>query len=115
MRAKKAWATAAREYRVGLFGKGAMPKSGGTPHIDHRRVREAMKRGGRLTRAELLRCQVRYFSDGVVLGSHEFARNQFEQIRDQLGPGRKSGPRPMQGGDWGGLTDLPELQKDVIS
>ena len=115
MRAKKAWQTAAREYRLGLFGKGAMPKAGGRSHIDHKRVREVMKRGGRLSRAGLLRCRVRYFSDGVVLGSEEFVRYQFEQIRDQLGPRRKSGPRPMQGGDWGGLTVLRELQKDVIS
>ncbi len=115
MRAKKVWPTAAREYRVGLFGMGAMPKAGGQPHIDHKKVREVMKRGGRLSRVELLRCRVRYFSDGVVLGSEEFVRHQIEQVREELGPMRKSGPRPMQGGDWGGLTVLRSLQKDVIT
>ncbi len=115
MRTKRAWAMVAREYRVGLFGKGAMPKAGGEPYIDHQKVSEVMKRGGRLSRAELLRCRVRYFSDGVVLGSEEFVQNQFERIRDQLGPRRKSGPRPMRGGDWGGLTVLRALQKGVIS
>ena len=58
-----------------------------------------MKRGGSLSRTELLRCRVRYFSDGVVLGSEEFLQHQFEQIRNQLSPRRKSGPRLMQGGD----------------
>ena len=115
MRAKEAWQTAAREYRVGIFGKGAMPKAGGKPHIDHNKVKEVMKRGGRLSRAELLRCRVRYFSDGVVLGSEEFVQHQFERIRDQLSPRRKSGPRPMQGGDWGGLTVLRDLQDEIIS
>ena len=57
----------------------------------------------------------RYCGYGEAIGGWARARNQFEQIRDQLGPGRKSGPRPMQGGDWGGLTVLRELQKDVIS
>ena len=115
MRAKEAWSTAAREYRVGLFGSGSIPKAGGKPHIDHEKVREVMKGGGRLSRAELLRCRVRYFSDGVILGSEEFVQDQFEQIRDQLSPWRKSGARPMQGGDWGGLTVLRDLQTDVIS
>ncbi len=99
MRAKKAWSTAAREYRVGLFGKGALPKAGGRRNIDHKKVGEVMKRGGSLSRTELLRCRVRYFSDGVVLGSEEFLQHQFEQIRNQLSPRRKSGPRLMQGGD----------------
>ena len=115
MRAKKVWPPAAREYRVGLFGIGAMPKAGGKRNIDHKKVGEVMKRGGRLSRVELLRCRVRYFSDGVVLGSEDFVRHQIEQVREQLGPMRKSGPRPMQGGDWGGLTVLRSLQKDVIS
>ena len=115
MRAKVGWTTAAREYRVGLFGQGAMPKAGSKPHIEHGRVKEVMNRGGQLSRAELLRCRVRYFSDGVVLGSEEFVQHQFERIRDQLSPWRKSGPRPMQGGDWGGLSVLRSLQKDVIS
>ena len=115
MRAKVGWTTAEREYRVGLFGQGAMPKAGGKPHIEHGRVKEVMNRGGQLSRAELLRCRVRYFSDGVVLGSEDFVQHQFEQIRDQLSPWRKSGPRPMQGGDWGGLTVLRDLQTDVIS
>ena len=115
MRAKKAWETAAREYRVGLFGKGAMPKAEGRRNIDHKIVKEVMKRGGRLSRAELFRCRVRYFRDGVVLGSEDFERHQFEQVRDQLGPRRKSGPRPMKGVDWGGLTVLRGSQKKVIS
>ena len=114
LRAKKAWTTAAREYRVGIFGRGAMPKAGGKVFIDHERVKGVMKRRGQLSRAELLRCRVRYFSDGVVLGSEEFVQHQFERFRDHLGPRRKSGPRPMQGGDWGGLTVLRGLQKDVI-
>ena len=115
MRARDAWPMAAREYRVGLFGQGTMPKVGGMPYIDHKKARVVMKRRGRLSRAELLRCRVRYFSDGVVLGSQEFVQHQFELIRDQLGPGRKSGPRQMRGGDWGGLTVLRDPHTDVIS
>ncbi len=36
MRAKRAWTMAAQEYRIGLFGKGSMPKAGGKPNIEHK-------------------------------------------------------------------------------
>ena len=65
--------------------------------------------------AELLRCRVRYFTDGAVLGSNEFVEEQFETFRNHLSEKRKSDPRRMRGGDWGGLTVLRDLQKDVIS
>ncbi len=64
---------------------------------------------------ELLRCRVRYFTDGAVLGSNEFVQDQFETFRGFLSGRRKSGPRRMRGGDWGGLTVLRDLQKDVFS
>ena len=63
---------------------------------------------------ELLRCRVRYFTDGAVLGSNDFVQDQFEIFRGYLSERLKSGPRRMRGGDWGGLTVLRDLQKDVI-
>ena len=63
---------------------------------------------------ELLRCRVRYFTDGAVLGSSEFVQDQFEAFRKYLSEHRKSGPRRMRGGNWGGLTVLRDLQTDVI-
>ena len=34
--------------------------------------------------AELLRCRVRYFRDGAVLGSNEFVQEKFETFRNHL-------------------------------
>ncbi len=50
-------------------------------------VREA---GGELSSlAALLRCRVRYFTDGVVIGSKGFVDAFFEAKREFLGPKRK--------------------------
>ena len=37
-----------------------------------------LKEGGMLSRAESLRCRVKYFSDGMVLGSKGFVEEVFQ-------------------------------------
>ena len=56
----------------------------------------AKKRKGKLSRVALLRCRVRYFSDGLVLGSKGFVEGVFAQYRGHFGPKRKSGARPLR-------------------
>ena len=63
---------------------------------------------------ELLRLRVRYFTDGVVIGSKEYVEEYFRRYYKKYVPKRKSGARKMKGGDWGGLMSLRDLQKDVI-
>ncbi len=70
--------------------------------------------GGKLSAAQLLHCRVRYFSDGVAIGSRAFVESVFQATRHRLGPRRSSGARPLRWGDWGGLCALRDLQKDVI-
>ena len=83
-------------------------------YLDRAKVKRILASGGKVDLSELLRCRVRYFGDGAILGSSEFVQNHFEQPRHHLHPGRKTGPRPMKGGDWRGLTVLRGLQRDVI-
>ena len=109
------WQQALEEYRLALFGKGAMPKTGGQPYLDHKAVKHAIDTNGKLALAELLRCRVRYFTDGVILGSKDFVEYHFQRVRHQLGSRRKTGARPMKGCDWRGLTVLRDLQKEVIT
>jgi hypothetical protein len=40
---------------------------------------------------------VRYFTDGLVIGSRAFVDDFFEHRRDRFGPKRKSGARKMRG------------------
>jgi hypothetical protein len=47
--------------------------------------------------AKMLRCRVRYFSDGAVIGSKEFVNEAFASARDRFGPKRKDGARAMRG------------------
>ncbi|MFP4673478.1 MAG: hypothetical protein ACLFO5_02680, partial [Opitutales bacterium] len=63
----------------------------------------AMEGGESLAdRADALRCRVRYFTDGVVLGSAVFVA----KFSAHLGRGRKRPPttEAMRGADWEGLT-----------
>jgi putative transposase len=49
--------------------------------------------GGKLSAAELVRLRVRYFTDGVVLGSKEFVEGIFDAQRERFSPKRKQGSR----------------------
>ncbi len=46
---------------------------------------------------QMLRWKVRYFTDGVAVGSRAFVDGFFEQSRERFGPKRKSGARKMRG------------------
>ena len=47
--------------------------------------------------AEVLRCKVRYFTDGAVLGSRGYVEAIFAAKRRRFGPNRQSGARRMRG------------------
>ena len=50
-----------------------------------------------LKMARMLRCRVRYFTDGLVIGSRACVDDFFEQRRDRFGPKRKRGARKLRG------------------
>jgi len=62
----------------------------------------------------VLRCRVRYFTDGAILGSKEFVRGFVETW--QLEKGRKYPPKvnPLRGADWKGLTIIRGLRKEIF-
>ena len=47
--------------------------------------------------AKMLRCRVRYFTDGAVIGSKEFVNEAFAGARDRFTERRKDGARRMKG------------------
>ncbi len=63
---------------------------------------------------EALRCRVRYFTDGAVLGSEAFVDEFFASQRGAFGKKRTSGGRRMKGADWGGLRALRSLEDEVL-
>ena len=50
-----------------------------------------------LSMAKMLRCRVRYITDGAVIGSKEFVNEAFANARQRFGPKRKDGARAMRG------------------
>lgn len=50
-----------------------------------------------LSMAALLRCRVRYFTDGAVIGSRIFVNELFFAARDRFPERRKDGARRMRG------------------
>ena len=109
------WTEAAKEYRKLLYCRGAAPSlRGGGATIPEGEWRKVMREGGALPVAAALRCRVRYFTDGAVLGSEEYVARIFEEFRSQFGPKRKSGPRKMRGSDWEGLMVMRDLRREVF-
>ena len=108
------WRKAASEYRKLLYCKGASPSPSGGAKISDEHWRKVIEEGGKVPVAAALRCRVRYFTDGAVLGSEEFVQEIFEEFRNQFGAKRKSGPRRMKGSDWEGLTVLRDLRREVF-
>ena len=114
------WRKASRGYRKYLY------VSGGEKGIDAdgrairegfsvEKVEKVLAEGGRLGGVDLLRCRVRYLSDGVALGSRDFVDGVFRKYRKSFGEKRKSGARAMRWGDWGGLCTARDLRRDVVS
>lgn len=64
---------------------------------------EAMESGDNQTvlpdldMAKMLRCRVRYFTDGAVIGSKGFVNDAFAAARDRFTERRKDGARRMRG------------------
>ena len=47
--------------------------------------------------ARMLRCRIRYFTAGAVIGSREFVNEAFSSARSRFGPKRKDGARKLKG------------------
>jgi putative transposase len=68
--------------------------------------------GGRLPLATVLRCRVRYFSDGAVLGGRAFVEGQLAAYRARTGRRQRTGVRllpPIT--EWGELATLRGLRR----
>ncbi len=68
-----------------------------------------------LTMAKVLRCRVRYFTDGAVIGSKDFVNEAFAGARERFPERRKDGARRMKGsgsGLAGTLWSMRDLRVD---
>ncbi len=121
-RSRVEWKKVEQEYRCLLYAKGEQVNASetvdgynkGKGGFRREEIKEVLESGGRLSVAEALRCRVRYFTDGAVLGSQRYVDDFFESKRGQFGERRKDGGRKMRGAQWGDLRVLRDLKADVI-
>ena len=74
------------------------------------------KKDGEISFGKMLRCRVRYFTDGAVIGSKDFVNEAFVAARERFGPKRKDGARKLRGDASiaaGMLWSLRDLKKAI--
>jgi putative transposase len=108
----------AEAYRCLLFSTGVEIKDAQNVNVVRQGVtadeaRKVLKEKGKLSAMELVRLRVRYFSDGLVLGSQEFVESIFNENRSRFGAKRKTGARRLKGGD-GTLFSMRDLRKNAL-
>ena len=101
------WAEVSRIYRrtMGLAlgrrsGRAKVEKGVVRPLMNTAEALEAGENGTVLPdlgMAAMLRCRIRYFTDGAVIGSKEFVNEAFAGARERFTAKRKDGARRMKG------------------
>jgi REP element-mobilizing transposase RayT len=101
------WKEVSRIYRRALglalerrSGKAETGKGVARPQMNTAEALAAEDAGGldsALQLAAMLRCRVRYFTDGAVIGSKAFVNEAFAGARERFGPKRRDGARRMKG------------------
>jgi putative transposase len=110
----RTWDETHAAYRQLVFGTGASPRPGRAA-IPIERFRKVLAEGGKLPLPTVLRCRIRYFSDGAVLGSRAFVAKHLADYRRITGRRGRTAPRPLPGcTDWGELATLRGLRRDAF-
>ena len=105
--------SALRMHRMLIFGKHASEPS--LSEMTRQRALEILdQEDGELPKSVMLRCRVRYFTDGAILGSSEFVRGFTGAW--QMERGRKHPPKvnTMRGTKWGDLAVIQGLRRQVF-
>jgi putative transposase len=91
------WREICSEYRKLLFRTGAAA-SKASATIDLGRAHEVVEQqDGEIQLTELLRCRVRYFTDGGILGSRAFVLDQFARFKRLVTPPHSNRAHRLRG------------------
>jgi putative transposase len=86
-----------REYRKLLYLKGAAASENNPPAFDLAEAQKVVEQEkGELSPEQRLRCKIRSFSEGVILGSHSFVESHYQRLKKKFGYKRKRGPTPLK-------------------
>jgi putative transposase len=109
------WNEVQTVYRERLFGVGGSPKAAAAsiPLAEAKRVLAA---NGKLPLPTLLRCRIRFFTDGAILGTRAFVQAQLDRYRREMGRHERAQPRPLPPcTEWGDLCAVRGLRRMAIS
>ena len=122
------WRGVSRRYRRMVVGAGGGrgvaedSSSVSGPNVKHikrgipqERIDAVLAGDGSLTLEELVRCRVRYFSDGMVIGTKAFVEEFFDSNRKWFGKRRRSVSRKLPGMQGEGLHSARDLRISPIS
>jgi len=107
-------------YRMWLYGQGeerAGTDEQGQPlrkGFKREEVLAVIRNQGVVTKAEYLRCRIRYFAEGVALGSRAYVEGIFRQYRDRFDRRRTDGARPMEGWSGKDLFAMRSFGRDAV-
>jgi len=90
----------AEAYRCLIYSNGTQIRDAQNqrivrPGISVEAARKTLAGKGKLSTTELVRLRVRYFTDGVILGSKTFVEDIFTENRAHFSPTRQSGARKI--------------------
>ena len=114
------WRHVAQRYRVLLYvaGEERHAAYGGQvvrQGIATAEVNRVIENKGKLSLPQVLRCRVRYFTDGMAVGCKVFVDQVFNDNRRFFGSKRKDGARKMRFAEWGELRVARDLQITPVS
>lgn len=104
---------ALQAHRELIFGKRAAAV--GLSEMSRKKALKVLEQeDALLPKATVLRCRVRYFTDGAILGSKEFVNRYVGAWQEEKK--RKFPPKPnlLRGADWQGLATIQGLRKQVF-
>ena len=102
-------------HRSLIFGKGASPWTCRGKLIDRETAEKVLNdQKGELPMSVVLRCRVRYFTDGAVLGSAEFVRSYAAQWQAGRGRRHTAVVTPARGAPWGDIAVVNAMRRAVF-
>ena len=81
-------------YRAYVYEKGGI-SDGSVGAIPEEEMKEERERGYRLSRGQVFRSRIRYFTEGLIIGSRSFVKETAEKIREILKLKRERRPRKV--------------------
>ena len=96
-----------RERENAVTGRTEIARRGISPE----EVARVLKSGGKLSRVQMLRSRLRALTDGAIFGTSRFVDDCYNSMREQFGPSRKGGARPLKGCETD-LCCLREIRED---